>query len=321
MASLLLVKAEPLAEAHQRGFRGIAHLAVFVHRRVAAKQGGAQQRLLQGIAEIRLFYRDDLSFCVELLHGHLVLRQGACFIRADNGYAAQAFHCLQFPDNRVFLRHLSGAEGEDDGDDGGKRLRNGRHGQRHGEEERVHHRLVPHEYADGEQDAAENQDAEGELFAKLVKAYLQRRLLFPSGLQQRRDAAHLRVHSHAGDQKTSASIGDEAAGVHHVLPVAQRRVSGDLLGVLFHRQTLTGEGAFVRFQRRAVQQPPIGAHCVARVQTHHVAHGNVPSRNFYYHAVPQHFGRRGGHPLETFQRCGGLHGLNRAQHRVHRNDR
>ena len=92
---------------------------------------------------------------------------------ADDGDGAQAFHRLEFADDGVLLGHLPGAEGQDDGDDGAEGLGDGGHGQGHGEEEGAHHILAPDQDADGEEDGAEHQDADGELLAEIVQAHLE----------------------------------------------------------------------------------------------------------------------------------------------------
>ncbi|MPM78212.1 hypothetical protein SDC9_125223 [bioreactor metagenome] len=87
LAGLLLVKAELFPQTHQGRLRGIAHLAVFVDRGVAAKQGRPQQRLLHRVAEVGLLHRDDSPGGIDLLDGHLVLGQRAGLIGADDGHA------------------------------------------------------------------------------------------------------------------------------------------------------------------------------------------------------------------------------------------
>ncbi len=66
-----------------------------------------------------------------IFHGHFILRQSSCFIRADDRHAAKSFDRLQLTDDRMLLRHLLCAKGKHDGHDGTKRLRDGCHRQRH----------------------------------------------------------------------------------------------------------------------------------------------------------------------------------------------
>lgn len=61
--------------------------------------------------------RDDLFAVKSLDQRHSVLRERTGLIRADNGGAAQRFHCGQFAYDRIFLDHALHADGEHDGDD------------------------------------------------------------------------------------------------------------------------------------------------------------------------------------------------------------
>mmetsp|Transcript_19499 Transcript_19499/g.40076 ORF Transcript_19499/g.40076 Transcript_19499/m.40076 type:complete len:214 (-) Transcript_19499:1136-1777(-) len=70
--------------------------------------------------------------------GHLVLRQGARFVGADDGGAPESLHARQFADDDVALRHAPGAEAQAQSDDGGQALGNGGHAQRHRHLEVVH---------------------------------------------------------------------------------------------------------------------------------------------------------------------------------------
>ena len=97
--------------------------------------------------------------------------------------------------------------------------------------------------------------------------------------------------------------------------------TADLSQFLFHRQALTGKGAFRAFQAGAFQQPTIGTHGVAGLQNHHVTGHHVPARYLEHRAVPHHLGRRSGHLLETVQRSSGFHRLHGTQDGVHGDDR
>ena len=84
--------------------------------------------------------------------------------------------------------------------------------------------------------------------------------------------AHLRVHACGGDHRSGSSGGDNGGGDDQVGAVAQRGVLGQGgVGVLGHRQGLTGDGGLVRFQPSAVQQTGIGRHQVTSFQLDQVA--------------------------------------------------
>ena len=310
-----------LPQPHQGGLRGVAHLAILIHRGVAAQQGRPQQGLLNGVGEVRVRCVHDPPGGVQLPHRHPVLSQGAGLIGADDGHAAQALHRLQLADDGVLPRHLLRPEGQHDGDDGAESLRDGCHRQSHGEQEGVHHVFMANRHTDAKQNGANRQDDGGKAASEPVQTDLQGRLFLLRALQQGGDLAHFRVHTRGGHQEPPPAIGDEAAGEHHVPPIPQRRLAADGLHVLFHRKALPGEDAFIAFQAGALQQAAVGADRIPRLQHHHITGDHLPARYLDHMAVPQHLGGGGGHPLQTVQRRGGLHRLDGAQHRVHGDDR
>ena len=201
----------------------------------------------------------------------------------------------------VFFGHFPGAEGQHNGHDGAEGLRDSGHGQRHGEEEGIHHVFVPPQHADGKQHCTDHQNDDRQLSAELIQADLQRGLPLLRVFQKLGDLAHLRVHAGGRHQKAAPAIGDKAAGKHHVLPVPQRGFSGDLIRILFHWQAFASKGAFRALQTGTFQQATVRTDGVSRFQYHNITGNHLPPRNLYDLTVSQHFGGRSGHLFQTVQ--------------------
>ena len=312
-----LIKAKVLSQADQSGLRGVPDLPFLIHCGVAAQQSRPEKGLLHRVLEVGLLSGYDPPAHIELPDGHLVLGQGASLIRADHRHTPQPFHRLELPDHRVLLGHLPGAEGEDNGDNGAQRLRDGRHCQGHSEEESAHHIFPAEQNTHSKQKAAQDQNADGEFFAKLIQAHLEGGLLLRGGLQQGRNLAHLGVHPCAGDQKPAPAIGDKGAREHHILPVSQGNLPvNDLCGLL-HRQALPGQGALGGLQAGTFQQAAVGTDGVACLQHHDIPRDNLPAGNLDHCTIPQNLRRGGRHLFQAVQGGLRLHRLDRAQNRVH----
>ena len=318
---IFFLEAKPLTQTDQCSLGGIAHLVLLIHSSVTAQQGGTQQRLLQGIVEVHLLHGTGHAGGVQLLYGHLVLGQGAGFIRADDRHAAKAFHSLQLADDGVFPGHFLCTEGQHDRHYRGQRLRNCRNSQCHSKQEGTHDVLLPHKHADAKENSTDRQNADRKLLAETVQRHLQRSLLLLSALQQSGNAAHLGVHTSASNQKTGTAIGHKAAGEHHVLPVTQSHITFYGLHLLFHRQALTGEGTLSTLQAGTLQQSAVCTDGVTGLQSHHISDHHFTAGDLDYFTVSEHLRYRGGHLLQAVQRSGSPHRLHSAQHSVHGNDR
>ena len=293
------------AKMHQCGLRGVTHIAALIDDRITAQQSGAQEGFLSGIGEIRLIGTDHAAKGVEFLDGHPILGQGSGLIGTDHAHAAQALNRLQFADNRIFFGHLLGAEGQHDGHDGTERLGNGGHSQRNGKQHGVQHDAAGQrggtDQRDSENQAAEDQNTDRQLFTELVQADLKRSLLLLSAFEEGGDLTHLRVHAGGSDKEGASAIGHKAAGEHHVLPVSQRHIAADRFKLLVHGQALTGKGALCRFQAGTFQQAAIRADGIARLQKDHVAHGDLSARDLEHLSIPEHFCCWSGHLPQTVQ--------------------
>lgn len=91
------------------------------------------------------------------------------------------------------------------------------------------------EYRQKEYACAHHQNDGGQLFRKIVQAFLQRRAALLCLIHQGGYFAKLGVHAGDGDKYSSTSIGDERAGENHVFLIAQGNVFPcESIGRLFY---------------------------------------------------------------------------------------
>ncbi len=112
---------------HQRVFRGFAYGLALLQFRVRSQgHGGSKQFLV----------------CrVSVNHCHLVLRQGAGFVRADDLGGPKCFHRCKLPDDGIAVAHVGNTHREHDGYHRSQTLRNGGHCQRHSNHESLQNGL------------------------------------------------------------------------------------------------------------------------------------------------------------------------------------
>ena len=149
---------------------------------------------------------------------------------------------------------------------------------------------MPPKHADSKQHRADCKNHNRQLFAELIQTDLQRGFPFLRAFQQQSDFSHFGVHASGRHKKAPPTIGDEAAGENHVLPVSQCGFSADLIHILFHRKAFTGEGAFRALQAGTFQKASVRADGIARFQDHHITGDHLTPWDLYDLTVPQHLG-------------------------------
>ena len=241
---------------HQRALGGLTlRRAVRQKLRVGTQGQGGGQRLLLAVAA---------------LHLHPVLGEGAGLVGADYLSTAQRLHRRQPPDHRSLAAHAGHPHRKHDGHHRGQALRHCGHRQTHCHQKSVQHGGKIHTaispQAEPEQKHTDGQHQRAEGPAQARQRLLQGRFAL-GGLSQRPgDAAHLGVHAGGGDQQLAPAIPHRAAQIGHAPALGQRGVCRRRAGVLFHRQTLAGEGRLLGAQTHAFQQPPVRRDRVPRLQ-------------------------------------------------------
>ena len=299
---------------YQRAFGGLAlSVAVFAGLGVAAQRHRAGQGL----------------FFTHVLHNrHLVLRQRTGLVRADDLCAAQRLHSRKAADDGIALGHVRYADGEYDGNDGGKALGDGRDGKTDRYHERtdddVEVEIARLDKAEGEDEYADAEHQPAQDLTELRQLFLQRSLsLF--GLRQRAcDLAHLGVHTGARDEDTSAAVYYGAAHIGHVFAVAQ----GDVLAVVeaqcgndfVHGYAFARERGFLDLQAGALQNAAVCGHGVAGFQNDNVARHQLLAFQRDLFAAADHLTGGGRHFLQRLNGFFRLALLIHAEHGVDEHD-
>ncbi|KAG6548004.1 hypothetical protein Mapa_010438 [Marchantia paleacea] len=233
-------------------------------------------------------------------HGHLALREGAGFVRADVGHCLQRLQSDQLADQRALAGHAPHAQGHDDGDDGDQPLGNHSDGERDGVEDDVRAEV---EFVHGEHDHREE-----ERYGEQDVGHEVEPLLHGSGSRSRfgdglGDFPDLRVHSRGHGDSSAPSFGQRRARVHHVQAVAQRRiVAFDGLHGFGHGERFSCEHGLVHLQVEHFDQSAVGRDHVAHFEHDDVSRNDAGARDPAESTVSDDFGCGRSHPSQSIHR-------------------
>ena len=234
-------------------------------------------------------------------HGHAVLGERACLVRADHPGAPQGLHGGQALDDGPPPGHAGHPQGQHNGDDGGQPLGDGGHRQGDGGEKHVQHG-PPLEQPHPEHHRAHAQADEGQGLGDLRHLLLEGGLSLSLPQQQPGNAAHLGVHAGAGDHAHRPPPGDDGGREHHIVPLRQggvlRQGGQQPLG---HGDGLAGHGALIGLEGGGLQNPGVGGHQVPRLQMDDVAGHQPVGLQPLKRPVPHHLGQGGRHLPQGLQ--------------------
>ena len=251
-------------------------------------------RRIAGAGQFDFARRHDHAF-----DGHLVARERTGLVGADHRSGAQCLHRVQLLDDRVVGGHALHAEREHHGQDRSEAFRNGRDGERHGEQQRIDHVVHAVEAFEDrkreQHDHGDDAHGDAEDLGDVVHLLLQRRGLVFGGLEQVGNLAHLRVHAGAGHDGAAGALRHGRAVEHHVRAVAERLRAVERGGLLAHRHRFAGERRLGDAQARGGEQSAVGRHGVAFAKHQDVTGHDVGRVDAFHTAVAQHVGRGCGH--------------------------
>ena len=214
---------------------------------------------------------------VHRLDRHLVLGQGAGFVRADHRGAAEGLDRPQPADQRMALHHPLHAQRQSDGHDRRQSFRYGGDRQAYGRQERLH-QLAPAPPLQSEHHRHKHEAQVHDPFAELLEPLLERRGLLLDLLDHPGNLAELGLHAGLGHHGPGPAGGDRRAQIDHVGPVRQRRVP-----LIQRRRRLDYRRRFARqagLLRAEIGRQPchaaVGGHAVARLQLDQDRRGQVP---------------------------------------------
>ena len=281
----------------------------------------AQRRQFQNTSGLGVLLCQHAVVAGYLYHRHLVLRERSCFIRADDAGAAERFHGWHAAHNGPAVCHAAHAHGQNDRDNRRQPLGNRGHRQADGNHEHIQ-RLYALDQPHNKDHRADCQRADAKHLARMGQTLLQGGLGRFFRMDHVGDFAYLCFHSGGHRHADTAPGRNAAAGIQHILAVAERRfIPADKLRRFFHRQGFAGQCGFLRTQVVRFQNAQIGRYKIALRQKHDIAGNDLFRGDFDPLAVAHHngFGRS-----ELFQRIDRLFGaalLCDTDHRIDDDDK
>ena len=296
LAQGLIAHAAVVEPQEQGALGGVAHHAGRAARRGVEKGGGVDGDALghEGVGALALRAED-----AHLAHAHLVLRERAGLVGADNGGGAHRLAGMHLAHQVVGLQHAAHAQGQREGDAHGQTLGDGHDDERDG----YHHRLeqIGHEVDPPERfqaveigDEAPHQDETGQHVAHLrddsaqaVELVVERRLDAVVDLGGHKHFAVLGGVAHVGHAHQAVTVDDGGAAQHAV-----GGIGGVFVEVLRpHRlfdDGLARERRLVDLHRHGFDELSVGRYLNARVEHDEVAHNDVALGHLLHMAVAHH---------------------------------
>ena len=311
----VLFQRELCSPGDKRGFgRLTGDLAVFLQLRIGAQGHGGGDFALVAAGKVH--------------NRHLVLRERAGFVRADDLRAAERFHGGEAPDDGVAAGHIRHADGKHHRHNGGKAFRDGGNGQRHRDHKRIENHIEVEitrtEQLHAEDDNADHNDEPREDNGELAELALQRRFALRGAGKRVSNLAHLGLHAGGCHEHGAAAVDNSGTHVGHVLAVAERDGSAlaqiDDVNKLVDRHTLARQRGLLDLQRGAFNESSVRRNGVARLEQYDVAGDQLLAADDDELPVAHDAACGGGHLLQRFDGFLRLVLLINAEHRVNQHD-
>ena len=328
-----------LAGDEHRGFRRVAlhfEATLFARElRVVAEHARAQ-----ALGERRMpgdFHRRaaDLDFALRLVtaagdckqfsarenlaHGHLVFRERAGLVGADDRRAAERFDGGEFADDGFSLRHARHADGQDDRHGGGQPLGNRADRERDGGHEHLDGLFAPRD-TDDKGGRRQPEDDPQHQPAELRDFFGERRGEFRGRGDEPRDVPRFGAVARGPDDGLALTGGDERAGEGEIAAVGEHGVERERVRVLVDGEGFAGECGFIDLQTFHLHQPQIGGHAVARLEQHHIAGHESLGVDSLRAAIAAHGGLGRDHAGERLDGFPGLGLLEKTENGIEDHD-
>ena len=133
--------------------------------------------------------------------------------------------------------------------------------------------------------------------------------------------SHLGIHTSSGYNCFAMAIGDTAAGVDHIQPVAQGCVGGHhSLCILFNRNGFTSQSRLLCLQIGSGDQASVCGNVITRFDQNNITRHQLGSINDGFLSIAAHARMGGRHILKRFQGFFRLALLNCAHDSIQNND-
>lgn len=237
-----------------------------------------------------------------MLRCHLILRQRAGFVRANDGSAPQGFDGRKFANDRATACHSRNTNRECHRERGRQTFGDHRDRQRDRGGQCVNQRCTTRDF-DDENQRGECKNRIQNNLAELGNLARQWRVKFRCRSNELRDAPDFGVVTNRDDDACCLSVCDECGRVRHIASLGKQRVRCKLyVRIFLHRDRFASECRFGNLQIARTQQTQIGRHFVARFQRHNIAGHKFGRVNALRLATANH-GRFGRHRLRQCFDC------------------
>jgi len=239
----------------------------------------------------------------EVIDGHLVLREGARLVGADDARRTERLDRGQLLHEGVALAHALDGHGKRERHRGKEPLGNEGHDHAEREDERCREAAVDDEDVEREEGYAHAQGEDRHLLGDAVELLLERTLGLLHVLREVGDLAELGVHADAGDDGATVALGDRGAGEDEV----RRLCCGEVLlehgvGGLAHGVRLARERGLVDLQVGGADDACVGGDLVSLGEKHDVPGDEVLGEDLLLRAVTNDVDVGGEHLLQGLGR-------------------
>mmetsp|Transcript_7970 Transcript_7970/g.18801 ORF Transcript_7970/g.18801 Transcript_7970/m.18801 type:complete len:537 (-) Transcript_7970:515-2125(-) len=307
----VLVLVEPRQVAQRRYLAQLKQRSEIGALDLLAVPEDAPLGLVGDTLHIELHIAVQLLEQQHLLHRHLVRRQRARLVRADDARAPERLDGRQVPNERVLGSETPRPEREAGRDDRGETLGDGGDSEHNRDLEEVHAALEVHapvEFGlagqcetlgaelrdvDGPARDADHGDDVREHVAELVQLLLQRALLVLGLGQRLRDLADLSVGAGLDHHAARLAVHEVRGTEHDVLLRRQLIVRhADVVGALVDGRSLAGEGSLLGLEGRGLEldDADVSGDLVADRHLHDVAGHQLLGVDQLHPLVAQHLG-------------------------------
>ena len=270
----VLVKTKCCRVVDERTFGGFADRGLCFHVKLSIR------------AERHRGGKEVFVVAVMLNDGHFVLCECTGLIGADDLCATECFYGGELTDDRISLRHIGNADGENDGNDSRKTFGNRRNGKRDRDHEGVEDGAEVHAFTDElntENDDADTNNEVGEDLGKTCKLHLERCFAFLCVSKCVGDLTHFGIHTGRGNDSFASAVYDSATHEDHVLAVAEGNVAlftcGKCFFLLGNGNGFTCEGSFFDLHAGAFDDARVSWNSIACFKDDDIAHNEVFTAN------------------------------------------
>ena len=144
------------------------------------------------------------------------------------------------------------------------------------------------EYTDSKQNAAKEQNSNGQFFPERIERSLQRSSFCRCIVKKIGDFTDFCAHANVSNDDFTAAVGDKAAGKDHISAVAKSCLFGNRVDDFIRTEAFTGQGTFIDFKTGAFNDPPISGNDITGFQKNDIARNQFSGRELHDNSVTKY---------------------------------